>query len=534
MGLDKRTGEVVWFNGTRDLPYDTSYSGPVLTSFNGQKAMVVGCGDGAVWAFQPRTGKAIWSFNLSRRGLNAPPLVDGNTIYAGHAEENMEGTAMGALASINTGDGNITKTGKNWLIEEVAAGRTQPIKVGNHIWVFTDQAKLLVFDPETGQQVGRRVALGTMMRSSPLQADGKVYAFTVNSRWAILEPDDRAGAKIVSKGRLPSGEETHASPICVDGRIYVQTTGGLYCLKDESKESGWGETLELPQEAAVTDESPAWVQVIPADALLRPGDSQQFKVKLYNSLGQFVGDANNAEFSIAGRGSISSDGKLSLPEDMAHEAVVVTAKVGDLTGEGKVRVVPPLPWKFDFERTAINNGKGEPPVTWVGARYRHVVREEDGNKVMVKITTIPKGTRSRCWFGQSDLHDYTIQADVKGAIVDNKMPDIGLLAQGYALDLQGASQQLQIRSWVPQLRMAVTIPFPWEADTWYTMKLQASVEGGKAILKGKVWPKSESEPTDWTIEATDEVPNLSGSPGLYGNAKDAEIFLDNLSVYANP
>ena len=75
---------------------------------------------------------------------------------------------------------------------------------------------------------------------------------------------------------------------------------------------------------------------------------------------------------------------------------------------------------------------------------------------MVKITTIPKGTRSRSWMGPSDLHDYTIQADVRGSEVDGKLPDIGLIAQGYTLDLQGADQKLEVRTWVTQRRMART------------------------------------------------------------------------------
>ncbi|MFB3105229.1 MAG: hypothetical protein ACE1ZA_09885, partial [Pseudomonadales bacterium] len=63
--------------------------------------------------------------------------------------------------------------------------------------------------------------------------------------------------------------------------------------------------------------------------------------------------------------------------------------------------------------------------------------------------------------------------------------------------------------------------------------LRASVEGGMAILKGKVWPRGTEEPAEWTLEATDSSPNLAGSPGLYGNAKDAELYLDNLHVTAN-
>jgi len=188
------------------------------------------------------------------------------------------------------------------------------------------------------------------------------------------------------------------------------------------------------------------------------------------------------------------------------------------------------------------------PVTWIGARYRHVPREMDGEKLMAKVTTIPKGTRSQSWMGPTDLHDYMIQADVRGTISyakapgaaadekavnpsEGKMPDIGLIAQRYTLDMMGASQQLQIRSWTSVLdRFSKSIPFPWKPDTWYTMKFQANVVDGKAVLRGKVWPRGEAEPEKWTIEATDEAPNVNGSPGLFGNASNAELYYDNILV----
>jgi hypothetical protein len=83
------------------------------------------------------------------------------------------------------------------------------------------------------------------------------------------------------------------------------------------------------------------------------------------------------------------------------------------------------------------------------------------------------------------------------------------------------------------VRREQTIDFAWKPDVWYTMKFRASVSDGKAVLQGKVWPKDEAEPDAWTIELVDTAPNLQGSPGLYGNAKDAEIFLDNIAVVPN-
>ena len=396
-----------------------------------------------------------------------------------------------------------------------------------------DRAKLYVLDAASGDRIGSRIPLGTVMRGSPLYGDGKIYAVTANGRWYILAPDEQKGAKKLKNGRLLRGEDCLASPVCAAGRIYLATTGRLYCLADESKSSAAVSPPPAAVEAPVSeDPQPALLQVVPADALLKPAQSQQFTARLFNGRGQLLREVS-ADFTVNGGGSITADGVFTAAADQHHTAVVVTAAAEGIAGQARLRIVPPLPWKFDFEDISLRGGVGEPPATWVGCRYRHVIRELDGNKVMVKLNTIPKGTRSRGWFGPSDLSNYTIQADVRGAIQDDKMPDIGIIAQGYAMDLQGESQKLQIRSWVPQLRMARTIDFPWEPNVWYTMRLRAEVRDGKALLQGKVWRRGESEPAEWTIQAEDPAPTLSGSPGLYGNAKDAEIFLDNILVTAN-
>ena len=62
---------------------------------------------------------------------------------------------------------------------------------------------------------------------------------------------------------------------------------------------------------------------------------------------------------------------------------------------------------------------------------------------------------------------------------------------------------------------------------------QASTDGGKVVLRGKVWPRDEKEPEQWTIEAVDDVPNVQGSPGMFGNASTSEFFIDNISVTPN-
>jgi hypothetical protein len=243
---------------------------------------------------------------------------------------------------------------------------------------------------------------------------------------------------------------------------------------------------------------------------------------------------------------MTPDGQFTAATGGKHTATIVTAKVGALSGTARVRTIPPLPWNFDFEDIALavdsktGRTEAEPPTTWIGARYRHKVREVDGEKVMVKVTYIPKGTRSQMWMGNSDLSDYTIQADLKGAIEGNQMPDMGVIAQRYTLDMLGADQKLQVRMWPPQVRthFSKTVPFAWKPNVWYTLKLQAATlsSDGKAprvAVRGKVWPRDSKEPTEWTVEAVDETPNLVGSPGLYGDSTNAEIYIDNIRVTRN-
>jgi outer membrane protein assembly factor BamB len=547
IAFDKNTGEVVWFNGTSLRPDDTTYSTPFMGTIGGQAAMVFGSGDGRVWAFQPRTGKPLWNYQLSLRGLNVSPLISNDVVYAGQSEENPDDSSMGAVAAIKGLDaaGDITKTGALWRNKKQMVGKSSPLLIGDRVYAFDDGNICYVLDAKTGEQICRPVRLvGSIMRASPVFADGRIYACTT-SAWHVIQPDEK-GAKVTHKLRFPNGEEIHGSPAVSHGRIYLPSIEAMYCIGLKDAQPKAEERPAPPKEDEITDKTPAQVQVVPAEVLMKPGEKQAFKVKLYNARGQFVGDATDAKFSVDHGGEIDASGNFTAMSEPKHIGTYVNVEAAGITGKARVRIVPPLPWSFDFEDVPIDvpnpvTGvlEGEPYPTWIGVRYRHKVRKADGNNAMVKVTTIPKGTRSQSWFGPTDLHDYTIQAEVSGAKKDTidgaKLPDIGLIAQRYTLDMMGNAQQLQIRSWTAQLqnRFAVNVPFKWEPNVTYVLKFRAETSGDKAVLKGKAWKKGDAEPAEWTIEGTDEVGNLVGSPGIFGNAGDAEITYDNITVTPN-
>jgi outer membrane protein assembly factor BamB len=576
LGMDAKTGEVRWMNGTKELPEDTTYSTPSLANVGGQAALIFGSSDGSVWNFQPRTGKAVWNFKLSRRGLNVAPLVDGETVYISQAEENLDNTTMGSATAFKAaGSGDITATHAIWQRKGVMDGRAMPVVLGDRVYFVDDGAKVYVFEKATGAPVGKpQKLLGTIVRGSPLVADGKLYICST-SGWHVLEPT-KDGLKFVNRMRLDEEDEVTASPIACHGRIYLTTSARLYCLGGPQAAAAAGVEPTLPQQVSDTTKGPAgepaWVQVVPAEAQIAAGETLPLKVRLFDAAGRFVRESP-AAFAVT-EGTVGSDGRYTAPAGK-HAAALVTAKVGGLEGKARVRSMPPLPWKFDFDEIPLaadpKTGvmKGEPPLPWIGMRYRHAVREVDGSKCLVKVTTIPKGTRSQGWIGPIGLHDYSVKADFRAqetgvekpgspasdsqkaaatsdadaftkafgnpaALEQARMPDMGLIAQRYTLDLMGAAQQLQLRSWPPQVAtyFSKTIPFTWEAGRWYTMKFEARRQGSAAILRGKVWPRGEQEPETWTIEATHAAGNLQGSPGFFGNSKDSEIYIDNFSVEA--
>ena len=373
ISFDKRNGQSVWFNGTVPLPDDTTYSAPVLSVVNGMPVMVFGSGDGAVHAFQPSTGVPVWRYDASQRGMNITPVVIGDTVISGHSEENLDSSEMGALFALDlTKTGDITKSGERWRNREMFVGKSSPVVVGDRIYAVEDSGNMLIVDLKTGEQIGRE-KLGTMGRASLLYADGKLFTCEGNGRWAIFKITDD-GLERIHKLRLDG--DVSASPIISHGRLYVTTGAGMYCIGNKDAKPAADPRPEVKAEAAVGfDMEPAHVQVVPTESLLKSGPQGQRQlhhVRLYNSKGQYLKTckADEVEFSISGPGSIDADGRFTAAKENSHGATILTAKVGSLTGTARIRAVPDLPWEFTFS-------DGEIPVSWIGARYRHIALDFD-------------------------------------------------------------------------------------------------------------------------------------------------------------
>jgi hypothetical protein len=267
--------------------------------------------------------------------------------------------------------------------------------------------------------------------------------------------------------------------------------------------------------------------VFPHEALLNPGDKQAFTLKLYDAKGNFIQSepASAAKWSLdLLQGTVGPDGTYVAP--LSGSAGFVRAAVGDVTGQARVRVIPALPWSYDF-----NADKG--PMPWWTANAKSVIGQVDGAGVLVRPRDETVGRRAKILMGRPDWSNLTIEADVRGVEMRRQRGDVGLINQRYVLVLFGNTQELELHPWQAADEMTVRVPFQWATNTWYRLKLRVDNRpDGTALVRGKVWPTGQAEPAAWTIQKTDRIPHVKGSPGLYGDGI-SDVMFDNLRVYRN-
>jgi outer membrane protein assembly factor BamB len=528
--FDKRTGETVWVSSPQKKHYDTNMSPPIVTTINGMKLMIVGGTDGTFHAMQVNTGVPVWDFEFSKRAILTGAVMNGTTALLTHSEENLDTNQMGMIAAVDaTGTGTLTvKDNAKWFTHGFQGGFSSPVTDGERLYQIDNGAVLAAFDLSDGHKLWEKI-LGTIQKGSLVLADGKLYAGTENGKFYILEPS-ASGVKVLDEdwlGPEDSPPPIIASPAVSDGRVFVSSMDATYAIGKDAPPAPKA-TLSKPETPAPSTDPATVVQVLPYEVLLAPGETASFTVRLFDAKGRFIREASNATWALDELEGAVKGGTFTAAPASA-DAGYVKATVDGITGQARVRVIPPLPWSFDF-----NDATGEaPPDYWINTARKLFVRDLDGEKVLVRVPDATPQRRTRVFMGSSTLSDYTIEADVRVTERRRQLADAGVFAQRYGLVLFGNSQKVELQPWQAAPGRTVTAPFAWKPDTWYRLKLQVQNQpDGVSVARGKVWPRGEAEPSAWLVEKTDKIGHREGSPGLYADPT-GEVYFDNLKVTGN-
>jgi outer membrane protein assembly factor BamB len=567
--FDKKTGELVWSSSPGDRPKDNSYSNPYMGFLDGKRVLYSATGDGAVVCVNARTGDPIWRIPMTKAGINAAVLVHNNDkvicIYGTPYEPGqLVALKIPHVTPTNAAAGPVVveRSSAQLWADDISTSTSSPILVGDRVYVVSEKGDLCCVDANNGNVLWKK-KIGIEERNScPIYADGKLYVPMLDDPAVKTEGSANAGTKGVLYVIKPTDKDgeilAHATldgrcfgtPTAYNGKIYMQTTRHLYCFGKKGGNSG------LPKEQ-VAEQWPApgkatQLQVIPSEVLMRPGQSESFRLRSLDANGFTVEEIKDtksvkwapyipatAKVKATMKASFDEKNQLVAGKEPMPSAGAFEATVGNLKGYMRGRILPYLPVTQDFEwaslaetNAAENVMFAYPPLPWIGARFKFEIREIDGNKVLAKTIDNPFFQRATVFIGDPSTKNYTIEADVMSDGNKRNMSEVGLVNQRYYIVMKGNSKELEVNSTQELFRQAV--PFDWSPKVWYHLKTRVDVAAdGSGVIRAKAWKKGEAEPDKWLIEVPHKHANESGSPGLFAFAPQKRVFIDNVVVTPN-
>lgn len=571
--FDKKTGEIVWASTPGDRPKDNSYSHPILTFLDGKRVLYSATGDGSVVCVNARTGEPIWRIPVFKAGINSSLLLHDDKLIAIYGTPYEPGQMIALkiphIAPTNAASAPVVvqRSAAQLWANDLSTSSSSPILVGDRIYVVTEKGDLNSVDANSGKILWH-MKIGIEQRNAALTfADGKLYVPMLNDPASkdesagalyIIEPSDTEG-KILAHVSLDG--RCFGTPTAYNGKVYVQTTRHLYAFGKKGNNPSFTPQPASEEQLVMRRGEATQLQIIPSEVLLRPGQTESFRVRSLDANGFTVEEIKDvksvkwasfvpptAKVKATMNAKFNSDGELEAETNSTPSAGAFEATLGNLKGTIRGRILPYLPIKQDFEWAKLSEmttndvepatAFAYPPLPWIGARFKFEVREKDGSKVLAKTVDNRFFQRATVFMGDANTKNYTIEADVmsEGKMRGErvlKMSEVGVIAQRYLITLKGNEQKLEISSNFERLRESTD--FKWAPNVWYRLKARVDIaKDGTGIVRAKAWKKSETEPEKWTLEVPHKTAHQNGSPGLFGfSPQDQRVFIDNISVTPN-
>ena len=229
--FDRQTGKELWKHDRNlDAPSEAaqSYSTPLVFTADGRELLVV-LGADHVTAHDAATGVEAWRVG----GLNpggekffrsiASPVLSGDVVVAPYAR----GSTLTAIRL--GGKGDVTSSQVVWSKSKLGADVPTPAALEGRVYLCTDRGELHCLEGATGKSLwsGAVEKNRAAFSASPILADGRIYLTREDGKTFVLQQGDEF--KQLAANEL-EGEFVVATPVLVDGKIYIRTLERLYCI----------------------------------------------------------------------------------------------------------------------------------------------------------------------------------------------------------------------------------------------------------------------------------------------------------------
>ncbi len=219
--FDKATGKLAWKtarSGKMDpRPQQRkAYGTPLIITMNGQPTVVSPAADW-VYGYESATGKELWKLPYGELGfsMSVRPVADAERIYFS--------TSFGKSQVIALKYAGLKTPEIAWRNNKNAPKMCSPVLANELLFYIDDGGIVSCLDPKTGE-AHYRERLGGKFSASPIVADNKIYFPSREGVVTVISATKEF--KILSQNTLEGS--LMASPIAVDGTLYLRTDKALY------------------------------------------------------------------------------------------------------------------------------------------------------------------------------------------------------------------------------------------------------------------------------------------------------------------
>jgi len=222
VALDKSTGKELW---RAPRPPGSAWSTPLIVPVDGNKQVIVAATK-FVGGYDLATGKLIWqATGLGRNSIPQPVAADG-TVYV------MTGYQQPNLMAIRLGrEGDLTGTDAIlWQNQRGNSYTPSPVLHEGKLYILTDSGMLSCLDAKTGKPyyAQQRLPKTYSFKASPVAANGKLYLATEDGDVVVVKMGEKF--EVLATNTL-ADEMFIASPVILDGEIYLRGRNTLYCIR---------------------------------------------------------------------------------------------------------------------------------------------------------------------------------------------------------------------------------------------------------------------------------------------------------------
>jgi len=323
VALDRMTGAEKWrASGIREA-WNTPL---VVTAASGREELIIPV-QGSVLAFDPNSGKSLWSCKTGIGWYMVPSVVAADGVV--YCLGGRSGTA--GLAVRTGGNGDVTATHRLWT-SQIGSNVSSPVYLDGHLyWAHESSEIAYCIKAATGEVVyEQRLDRAGQFYSSALLADGRLYYVTRGGKTFILAAKPKF--ERLAMNDLSDRSVFDASPAVAGNHLLIRSNKFLYCVG-----TNWSSTA--PSLTAYNPDPPDGGNEVTPTSMLTwlPGQmATKHQVYFSDSLAAVRQGAAEADKGVTNQITLA-------PGDL-KPATVYFWRVDEITAAGAIRTGPV--WRF--------------------------------------------------------------------------------------------------------------------------------------------------------------------------------------------